>query len=418
MTGLPVLKVTPEAFTNRPPQRWVLQGLLPAGITLLVARPKVGKTIFLTQLAQAVQDGSDFLGLHSEANDVLYLDFESSQTMFMERAVGALQGQLPTFECFLGGDLRGPAFKAALIDHLSQLRPGALVIADTLYRLLFYLLIDPEGRGSSSGGYKAMTQALGELRDISRRVAANVGEAPNWVICHHGRKGQSRTLAEGEWPSADDAIGSTALVGGVDAIIAMGLVNSDDNILRARLTVEGRAVSDIRLELVASYGPDYVGKVCNGELLPFRAWRLDLDSARVTERRREALDQRPDTVRGRVEKTLRMAGGPVSVETLCERVGAPKRQVQNALTALRKDRTALNSADAKYTQLGAGQWVHVKNDLHPRVPIGEAVTPADKPDLIGTPENSPYWQTQGQEMAETPVELYAGNSRTTRGGSK
>lgn len=68
-----------------PPITWIVEGLIPMGLTFLGARLKVGKTLLCTALAKAVATGEDFLGFRVTQGRVLYLQFEDAAELTKRR---------------------------------------------------------------------------------------------------------------------------------------------------------------------------------------------------------------------------------------------------------------------------------------------------------------------------------------------
>ena len=134
------------------PRGELIPGLLPAdGIAILTAAPKVGKTMFASQAALAIQEGTSFLGFPAgPAGSVLYCDHESSADDLRQR-----------FK-LLEGDAQDPyaltfcrdSFQLAKNDDVDGLIDlvGAgghkLVIIDTL--ATYMLGIDENDAGSVS----------------------------------------------------------------------------------------------------------------------------------------------------------------------------------------------------------------------------------------------------------------------------
>ncbi len=62
------------------PAQWLVDGLLPeSGFSLLVAKPKVGKTTFARNLALHVAQGQNFLGRKTQQGPVIYLALEEKR---------------------------------------------------------------------------------------------------------------------------------------------------------------------------------------------------------------------------------------------------------------------------------------------------------------------------------------------------
>lgn len=68
-----------------------IAGMVSIGATLLVARPKCGKTFFATQMAHALATGSQFLGSNSVAGKTLYIAAEDTLDQFRERSIEVLK---------------------------------------------------------------------------------------------------------------------------------------------------------------------------------------------------------------------------------------------------------------------------------------------------------------------------------------
>jgi hypothetical protein len=74
------------------PVDWVVQGLLQAGtVSMLTAKPKVGKSTLARNLALAVARGEEFLGRHVKRGEVVYLALEERRDDLVDsfRAMGA-----------------------------------------------------------------------------------------------------------------------------------------------------------------------------------------------------------------------------------------------------------------------------------------------------------------------------------------
>ena len=61
-----------------PAPRFVVADLIPAGLTILAGRPKLGKSWLALQTAAAVGTGGSVLGLSAERGTVLFLALECS----------------------------------------------------------------------------------------------------------------------------------------------------------------------------------------------------------------------------------------------------------------------------------------------------------------------------------------------------
>ncbi len=213
---------------------WIVDGLLPAGYTLLAGKPKVGKSWLALQLAQAVSCGGMFLGIRCQQQRVLYLALEDGHRRLQKRmqAQGWPAGK---GDCsFLtGGDARklgllgkgGPALLAKII------RDGGyrLVIIDTFSR--FY--------SGDQNDVSEVTSALGPLQEA---VMATNGAL--LVIDHHNKLGTS-VLGDDPDP-VTSVLGSTGKTAIADAIWGLFKKKGKPGAL---MLVTGRDVEERTLSL-------------------------------------------------------------------------------------------------------------------------------------------------------------------------
>jgi hypothetical protein len=120
------------------PTRWVVPDLLPEGVTLLAAKPKLGKSWLALGLAIAVASGGLALGkVQVEQGDVLYLALEDSPKRIHQRSKQLLRGQAAP--AALDVDTRCPRLDEGglhLLEVWLQAHPDArLIILDTLAKI-------------------------------------------------------------------------------------------------------------------------------------------------------------------------------------------------------------------------------------------------------------------------------------------
>jgi hypothetical protein len=175
------------------PVDWILRDRLAAGsVSIVVSKPKVGKSTFARNLALAVARGESFLGWAVKQGAVLYLAleerFEEITSDF--RSLGA-DGTEPIQVAGFGTSLD-------VVDILRKMKP-ALLVVDPLFRLISV-------RDEKS--YSEMYAALGPLIDVARETGTHIH------CLHHSSK-----LAKAE--AIDAPIGSTALGGAVSTLLVM-----------------------------------------------------------------------------------------------------------------------------------------------------------------------------------------------------
>ena len=177
---------------------FLVADLLPrGGVSMIAAKPKVGKSTTARNLAFAVATGTPFLGRDALSGPVLYLALEEKRAEVAAhfRRMGASDqpilihvGAAPI------SSAEGISAMAAAIDEYH----AVLAIADPALRLL---------RVHDSSDYAEMTTALELVVELARRSGCHI------CIPHHAGK-----MDRG---GGDAVLGSTALFGSVDTLIEM-----------------------------------------------------------------------------------------------------------------------------------------------------------------------------------------------------
>jgi hypothetical protein len=178
------------------PARWLVEGLLPSGgLSILVAKPKVGKSTLARGLALAVSRGKDFLGRKTTKGPVAYLALEEKGQEVV-RHFRDLEAT-PADELLVHAG-PAPANAVAELRRFAEEKRPVLIIVDTLFRLA-------RVRAGQGDDYAAMTAALDPILALARETGAHT------LLLHHAPKGE-RTATEAP-------LGSTAIAGSVDTVI-------------------------------------------------------------------------------------------------------------------------------------------------------------------------------------------------------
>lgn len=175
---------------------WIVDGLLPkGGLSVIVAKPKAGKSTLARQLALCVARGEDFLSRETAAGLVVYLALEERRGDVKGhfRAMGA-DGEEP-IKVFAG---MAPADAIAHVREMAMIERPVLIVVDTLARL---------ARIKDLNDYAQTTEGIQPLLAIAREVGSHV------CLLHHARKGESKGI--------DSILGSTGIAGSVDTIVAL-----------------------------------------------------------------------------------------------------------------------------------------------------------------------------------------------------
>jgi|GEM_PF-6218436 len=190
-TSLSDLLSEPEEETN-----WILEGLLPSsGFSIIVAKPKVGKSTWSRQLALSVAQGKSFMEKESKKGAVLYVALEEKRSEVKRhfKLLGAT-GEEELF-VYVGN---APKEAQSWLTAEIQKRKPLLVIVDTLFRFINI---------SDGNDYAKVTSALTPLLTLAREHGAHL------LAVHHARKGGG--------DGGDAMLGSTAIFGSVDTAIIL-----------------------------------------------------------------------------------------------------------------------------------------------------------------------------------------------------
>jgi hypothetical protein len=202
------------------PLHYVLPGLIPEGATLLVSRPKLGKSWLVLDLCIAIAADSVALGsLQPAAGDVLYLALEDGERR-LHRRMATL---LPNANAWPSRLTLATRWRRANEGGLADIRdwckwvenPTAVVV-DTLEKFRSF-------SGGSAQPYHDDVVQLQKLADEHRMAV---------IIVHHQRK----TSADDPF---DTIAGSVGLAGAADTILMMKQTERG-----AVLHVRGRDVED------------------------------------------------------------------------------------------------------------------------------------------------------------------------------
>jgi hypothetical protein len=196
--------VTADELLAEPEEEveWQVDRLLPAGGTsLLVAKPKAGKSTLGITLSQCTISGSSFLGRAVAKGPVIYLAYEGARRQWRGRIRRAgLSGS--DFHFFHGSAEGDPLADA----HAMAVEIGArLIVVDTLWHAL---------RAQDGNAYGDVLLKMEQFIHVANETGAHV------VLLHHAKKGEGGL-------DEDAALGSTALFASVDTQIVLRKVSKE-----------------------------------------------------------------------------------------------------------------------------------------------------------------------------------------------
>jgi len=170
------------------PTRWLWDKCLPVGgCSILVSKPKVGKSTFAANLSLAVCRGQQFLGRETQQSPVAYLSLDASLPEMAETFTSL--GMKDSDLIFLHAGGAPEDTVAWLMQRISE-KGVRLVVIDTLQRLFKFRDVND---------YSLVTNSMEPLLDQARQQNIHV------LFTHHAKKDSGDDL--------DSAIGSTAIRG-------------------------------------------------------------------------------------------------------------------------------------------------------------------------------------------------------------
>lgn len=270
---------------------WLVSDMLPmAGLSIIGAKPKVGKSTTARTLAYQTSRGGEFLGRKCAQGPVVYLALEEKRSEVAKqfRQMGA-QDEPIFVHVGAAPEEALAAFAAAIDEH----KP-ILGIADPILKLI---------RLRDANDYAEVTRAMEPLIELARNSGCHI------MCVHH--------LGKGDRTGGDAILGSTALFGAVDTALLMKRRN-DQRII----------------ESVQRYGTDY----------PETVITLDFDTGMVTAAGEVATIEM-DEMCAKVLEAL--ADEELTEPLICDRLGGNPTPIakairhlhaQNQLTRLGKGR--------------------------------------------------------------------------------
>lgn len=185
-----------------PPTKYVVDELIPEGLTYIIAAPKIGKSWMVLDLAIAVAQGIPFLGaIPVEKRPVLYLALEDGPKRIQNRARALNCESLPPNISFLHRvkSEDAPLVMAEFMHHYQGHEP--LIILDTLGKI-------KPAKAPGAGAYEHDYQVSASLKEIADDAGGSV------VVVHHNRKAGSDDFLE-------DVSGTQGIAGAADTIIVI-----------------------------------------------------------------------------------------------------------------------------------------------------------------------------------------------------
>lgn len=276
-----------------PERKMTVESLLvESTVSLIVAPPKMGKTMAALNIGLAVASGGRAFGsLKVEQGRVLGLFLEDGQRRLQERARFML-GSAPVSDNFFIAT-EWQAFPAGLeaLEQCLQARPDTrLIIIDTLKR------VRPR-ENPNARLYDSDYNALGPLSDLAHQYNVSV------LVVHHTRKAQSDD-------PMDLVSGSTGLTGAVDSVMVLKRTRGEAD---ATLHVMSRDFED--REFALRWDKELMGWSMMGDAAEFR----------LSGERREIVE------------LLRKSTSPMTPRTIASMLGRNAASTRKLLWTMHRD---------------------------------------------------------------------------------
>lgn len=286
-----------------PPVRYVVPGIIPEGLTLLVAPPKAGKSWLVYAIAIARASGGIVLGQRIDPGPVLYLALEDGHRRLRER----------------GHKLIGPSETLpAALEFIIKVEPGTVIATMTEWLAAHrgenpMVIVDTLGRvkPSARNGQSAYEHDYAVLAALKSLVDDDPGSS--MVLVHHDRKAASEDFV-------DAVSGTNGIAGAADTTVVIKRPRTEGE---AVIAVTGRDVDE------AEYAATFVGgkwSLAGGNLGTAR------DQAVVSKATTNLGDRSADII-----AAVGRAEGPSTIAEVAESTGLTTDQAKDYLGRLARE---------------------------------------------------------------------------------
>ncbi len=219
LVGFTLKELMEEEF---PPIKYLVQDILPEGLTILAGKPKIGKSILALNLSMSIAKGCLTLGkLSTEKTEVAYFALEDNKRRLKKRALPILKENFPENFTFFNSLL--PLTKGGyeqLNSYLDSHPEVKFIVIDTIGRVK-----PPSYSGNS---YEVDTQLYSKLHDIYLKRNVSV------LVITHTKKQEALDFI-------DNVTGSAGSTGVADTVLVLSKNRTEKE---AVLKVTGRDIEE------------------------------------------------------------------------------------------------------------------------------------------------------------------------------
>jgi AAA domain/CHC2 zinc finger len=237
---------------------WIIEPIIPVGLTLIAGPPKARKSVFAHQLALAVAKGVDALGkFRVQQGKAMHVSLEEDPAFWNWRLEQMLLGEN-------GPEPRTGNLYAAFrinpkLSVETQIRSWKMMMPDLkiIFLDILKLTLSPKdqerlNKGSHDGGYGIWYDILIPLKQLAKQLEMAI------VVLHHASAKGSKS--ENKFAQI---LGSTALTAAPDAMIMVEKVLKKE--YQGILTYQGRQTRDVPSMALAFHDKSFTFSVL-GEL--------------------------------------------------------------------------------------------------------------------------------------------------------
>lgn len=211
---------------------YAVDGMIVPGLTIFAAPHKSGKSFMMLDLAVAVAQGQQFLGMDTRKKGVLYLALEDNANRIKKRAEQLRMDYTDNLNLLFGVHRIGEGFFDDMDDILRTIPQTQVVIVDTLQMI--------RSVDNTNSGYAEDYKEMRQLKEYADKKGLCL------VVVHHTRKQPDRS------DPFNTILGSGGITGVVDSSIILAKAKREEK--EADLIITGRDVEYQDLKVVFDNG--------------------------------------------------------------------------------------------------------------------------------------------------------------------
>ena len=224
--------------TPIPPVKWIIPGLLPAGLAIFAGPSKAGKSWLTLWLCLQISQGKSVWGREIEPRTVLYFSLEDTLGRLQERLYQLVDAEEDPERLILQTESHGigQGLEEQIVSFIHTYPDISLIVIDTLQKVR---------KGDQNGSmYANDYRDIGALKELADKYGICI------LLVHHLRKQSSSD-------PYDQISGSTGIMGVADTTWLMHRQRMSKT---ATIRVIGRDMDEKMLAYSAKVRPDQIGE--------------------------------------------------------------------------------------------------------------------------------------------------------------